>query len=182
MFPYMRILRSVLTTALAVAGLAGCESDSKIAAKCPSAAVLAPTSTLTAFRPGMKAEPAEALYTVGLASVRTDCDFDSDNGTTDSSLKLSFTAKRSDTAGAASYKVPYYVAVTQGTRVLSKHVFWVNFGFAAGTATTEFSDSIASTVINLENGKKPYDYQLLSGLQLTHDQLDYNKSIGRYAP
>src|SRR5258706_721385 len=82
------LVRSVLVTAFAVAGLAGCESDSKIAAKCPSAAVLAPTSTLTAFRSGVKAEPAGALYTVGLASVRTNCAFDSDNGTTDSSLEL----------------------------------------------------------------------------------------------
>ena len=43
-----------------------------------------------------------------------------DNGTTDSSLELSFRAKRETTNQAASYKVPYYVTVTQGTRVLQK--------------------------------------------------------------
>jgi hypothetical protein len=177
-----RIARPAVATVLSAAVLVGCSSDSKKAPTCPPAAVLAPTSTLTTFREGMKADPASALYTVGLANVKTDCEFDSDKGTTDSTLELSFIAKRAAKEDAASYKVPYYVAVTQGTRVLSKHVFWVNFGFSAGATTTEFSDRVASTVINLENGKRPYDYELLAGLQLTHDQLQYNQSIGRYAP
>jgi hypothetical protein len=172
---------SVLATVLAAALLGACSSDSK-KNNCPYAAVLAPTATLTTFRPGIKDDPSGELYTVGLNEVSADCSFDSDNGTTDSSLALSFKAKRAPSPDAASYRVPYYVAITQGERVLSKHDFWVNFSFAAGAPTADFSDSVASTRINLENGKKPYDYEILVGLQLTHDQLDYNKKIGRYAP
>jgi len=176
-----RTVHPALATALAAALLCACSSDMK-KNNCPYAAALAPTTTLTAFRPDMKDDPAGEQYTVGLTEVNTDCSFDSDNGTTDSSLELSFKAKRPPSPDAASYKVPYFVAITQGVQVLSKHDFWVNFSFPAGATSTSFSDSVGSTKITLENGKKPYDYEIVVGLQLTHDQLDYNKKIRRYAP
>jgi hypothetical protein len=175
-----RTAAAAVAAILSTAWLAGCGSDTKVV-NCPSAAALAPTSTLTAFQDGAAKDPADAVYTVGLVNVKTDCSFDSDAGTTDSTLELTFRAKRKDAGKAAAYKVPYFVAVTQGTRILSKRIFWVNFGFSSGESTTEFRDSVGSTLINLENGKKPYEYELLTGLQLTHDQLEYNKSIGRYA-
>ena len=175
-----RTAAAAVAAILSTAWLAGCSSDTKVV-NCPSAAALAPTSTLTTFQAGAAKDPADALYTVGLVNVKTDCNFDSDAGTTDSTLELTFRAKRKDAGKSAAYKVPYFVAVTQGTRILSKRIFWVNFSFSSGETTTEFQDSVASTVINLENGKKPYEYELLTGLQLTRDQLEYNKSIGRYA-
>ena len=180
MSPLHQTAAAAVAAILSTAWLAGCGSDTKVV-NCPSAAALAPTSTLTAFEPGAPKDPADALYTVGVVNVTTDCNFDSDAGTTESTLELTFRAKRKDAGKAATYKVPYFVAVTEGTRILSKRIFWVNFDFSSGESTTEFHDSVGSTVINLENGKKPYDYELLAGLQLTHDQLEYNKSIGRYA-
>jgi hypothetical protein len=181
MHAILRPIRPALATALAAALLGSCSTD-LTRNNCPYAAVLAPASTLTAFRPGAKNDPAGEQYIVGLSGVSTDCSFDSNNGTTDSSLKLSFQAKRPQSPDAASYKVPYFVAITQGERVLSKHDFWVNFSFPAGAATATFRESVASTAITLENGKKPYDYEIVVGMQLTHDQLEYNKKIGRYAP
>ena len=175
-----RIAGTAFAAILSALWLASCSSDTKLA-NCPSAVVLAPTSTLSAFPNDAPKDPANALYTVGLVDARTDCNLDKDAGTTDSSLELTFRAERKGAGQSVSYKVPYFVAVTLGTKILSKQIFWVNFGFAANEKTTEFRDSVASTKIDLENGKKPYDYQLISGFQLTHDQLQYNQSIGRYA-
>jgi hypothetical protein len=179
MYNFNRIIWTAAAILSAV-WLTGCESENKLA-NCPSAAVLAPASTLTAFPPNAAKDPAAALYTVGLVDAKTDCELDPEEGQTESSLELTFRAKRSAADQAATYKVPYFVAVVQGTRVLSKRIFWINFGFSAGEKSTSFQDSVASTVINLENGKKPYDYELISGIQLTHEQLEYNKSVGRYA-
>lgn len=177
-----RLFKPVIQAVLLTAALSGCSSDSDDASsmKCPSAAVLAPSSTLTTFRPELLNDPKGELYTIGVTQVQTDCDFDSDNGTTESSLTIQFRAKRAQGTAAASYHVPYYVAISQGQRVLSKVTFRVDFSFPEGATTTEFSDNVASTKINLENGKKPYDYEILVGLQLTHEQLDYNKKIGRF--
>jgi len=125
-----RLSHSVIAPVLLAAALSGCSSDSDSSSmKCPSAAVLAPTSTLTTFRPELKDDPAGELYTVGLLQVRTDCDFDADNGQTDSTLDIRFRARRAKGGATASYRAPYYVAISQGQRVLSKVNFWVNFSF-----------------------------------------------------
>ncbi len=174
-----RSLHAALAAVAAVAFLAGCSSSNKVK-MCPTAGILVPTSSLTAFRPGMQNDPAGVLYTAGVDSVKTDCDFDSDNGTTDSSLDISFKATRPPNTEETSYKVPYYVAVAQEGRILTKHDFWVTFTFPAGAASTTFTDTVASTFVTLMNGKKPYDYEILVGMQLTHDQLDYNNKSGHY--
>ena len=148
---------------------------------CPAAAVLVDTSYLTVFRPDLQNDPAGALYTVSLDGVNTDCSFDNREGQTDSSLHLTFHATHAPIGEAVNYSVPYYVAVTQGDRILRKNNFIAHFNFAPGASTTEFREDVDSTVINLENGKRPYDYEILVGLQLTPAERDYNKKMGRFA-
>jgi len=177
-----RIAWPFAAIALAAMALSGCGSDSKQALTCPSAAIIAPAESLTTFKKGMHNDPKGELYTVGLIDVKTDCTLDIDNGTTDSTLALRFRAKRAESQSEASYRVPYFVAVSLDGKVLAKRDIWVNFGFRAGEETSVFRGEVESTVINLENGKKPYEYQLVIGLQLTHDQLEYNKKMSRFAP
>jgi hypothetical protein len=178
-----RFARPLGVTALVVLFLASCSSSpSSSAPTCPSAGIIAPASSLTTFKQGMHDDPAGELYTVGVTNVKTDCTLDADNGTTDSTLVLRFNAKRTPSPDAASYRVPYFVAVVLDGKVLAKRDIWASFGFARGAASTVFDDKVASTVINLENGKKPYDYEIVVGLQLTHDQLEYNKKMSRFAP
>ncbi|MBV9332202.1 MAG: hypothetical protein JOZ55_11675 [Alphaproteobacteria bacterium] len=172
-------LAGLLVLAWTGVGLAACSTDSK-PQSCPSAAILAPAATLTAFRPDKPNDPLGELYTAGLTNVRTSCVLDVDNGTTDSSLSLTFRAKRAAGGDALSYRIPYFVAVSLDGKVLTKRTFWINFAFDKDSKQTEFTDTVASTVVNLENGKKPYEYELVVGLQLTHDQLEYNKRMSRY--
>jgi len=179
------ILRAAFpAVCLMAALLGGCSTDAdrKKALECPYAAILAPTASLTVFQPGKEGDPNAELYRVGISNIRADCVLDADNGTTDSTLELTFKATRMATGPAASHRVPYYVAVTLGEKVLAKNSFWVNFSFRDGETKTEFTDEVDSTHINLENGKKPYDYGILAGMQLTHAQLEYNKKMSRYAP
>jgi hypothetical protein len=168
----------LLSAALLLLG--GCGSDTKIPT-CPTAGILAPVSTLTTFNVGQKDDPKGELYVVGMLKVRTKCDLDVDNGTTDSTLQVQFKARRAVATNVnENYKVPYFVAVVLDGKVLAKRNIWVNFGFAPGAKETLFTDDVSSIVVNLENGKRPYDYELVSGMQLTHDQLEYNKKISRY--
>jgi hypothetical protein len=121
------------------------------------------------------------VYVAGLNDVQTDCSFDNRDGETDSALHLSFHATRSPSSEAATYSVPYFVVVAQGDRIISKRNFVVQFTFESGAAAASFKDDVDSTEIKLENGKRPYDYQLLVGLQLTPAQRDYNKKMGYFA-
>ena len=92
-------------------------------------------------------------------------------------------ATRAPSGDVADYTAPYYVAsVVTGATIVNKQMLAVAFSFAPGEATTTFSQSVPSTVIRLDNGKKPNESGLLVGLQLTREQLDYNKKSGRFAP
>lgn len=178
-------LCKLLAAAIAAASLSGCGSSGFSSAKpedCPSASVIVPTSSLTTFKQGMQNDPKGELYRVGISGATTDCSLDEDNGITDSSLQISFRATRSEAGPEVTYKVPYYVAVAQGERILNKRDIWVSFTFPENETEATFSDEVGSTQITLENGKKPYDYQIIVGMQLTHDQLEYNKTTSRYGP
>lgn len=161
--------------------LAGC-SSSKQADLCPAAAALVEASTLTAFPLGVPTDPSHALYRVAVNNVTTDCSIDKRERTADSSLDIHFVATRSPTGEAAQYRVPYFVAVRQGPDILAKKVFWAAIAFAPGEASIAFDESVDSTVVKIANDKQPYDYQILTGLQLTHDQLEYNRKTGSYGP
>jgi hypothetical protein len=174
-------VRLFLTGLLSAALLSGCSSDAK-KGLCPTAAILASTSTLTVFRPGAQGDPTGELYRVGMTDVSTDCSFDKHELTTDSSVDITFRATRAPSGDGAQYSVPYFVVVSQGDRIINKHMFVAQFSFDPGRGTATFQDSVASTFITLDRGKRPADYEVLIGLQLTQQQIDYNKKMGRYGP
>lgn len=162
--------------------LSACSTDRKHGL-CPNASILANTSNATVFKDKMEGDPSAELYEVTMTGVTSNCSFDPDEGTADSSLSLSFRATRTPTGEAAEYSVPYYVAVTRdSTTIVSKQILSVSFAFRPGEASTTFTADISTVPVKLDNGKKPYDYGILAGLQLTQVQLDYNKKMGRFAP
>jgi hypothetical protein len=176
-----RILAGVVATGLIAVALSGCSGNK--AKPCPSTAALADAASLTAFPEGATPDPSHALYTVQITNVTTDCDFDKKFESADSSLDVTFQASRAPNGNALDATVPYFVAVTgDGGKIITRNSFSVKFHFDPGQATTTFKDNIASIVINVAKEKRPWDYQLLVGLQLTKAQLDYNRTVGPYTP
>lgn len=132
------------------------------------------------FVPKTTPDPSNQLFAVEITSVKGDCDVDKKATNADVSLEVHFRATRAPSGVAAEYSVPYFVAVTEGTeRVLAKKTFTVQFAFAPGQATADFVDSVASTEVTAKGDKRTYDYQVLVGLQLTKEQLEYNRRQGR---
>ena len=167
---------------LAVLLLSGCSTDKK-KGFCPSANILANTATASVFRDKMDGDPAGVLYTVQVTGVKTDCNFDKDEGTADSDLTITLRASRTPTGDGGSYSVPLYVAaIRDSTAIINKQVLSAPFAFQPGESSTTFTAEVPSFMIRFDNGKKPYDYGLLTGIQLTQAQLDYNKKMGRFAP
>ena len=140
---------------------------------------LVAASEESVFVPKSTPDPSTLLYRVEITGVRGDCDVDKKSLTADVKLDIRFRATRAPSATAAEYSVPYFVAVTEGTeRVLAKRQFKIQFAFAPGQSTADFSDSVASTQVTAKGEKRTYDYQVLVGLQLTKEQLEYNRSQG----
>jgi hypothetical protein len=177
-----RFLRTSVALFCVALALSACSTDRKHGL-CPTASVLSNTANATVFRDKMSGDPSGILYEVAVTGVTTDCSFDKDEGTADSSVTVTFRATRTPTGDAAEYSVPYYLAITRdSTTIVSKQILAATLTFQPGEASTTFTANVPSTVVRLDNGKKPYDYAFLTGLQMTQAQLDYNKKMGRFTP
>ena len=101
----------------------------------------------------MEGDPAAVIYEVSVTGIKADCSFDSDEGTADSSVTISFRATRTPTGMSGEYSVPYYVAVTRdSTTVVSKQVYTASFAFRPGESSTTFSADVSTVPIRLDNG------------------------------
>jgi hypothetical protein len=164
--------------AAACLALAAC-STTKIE-RCPAVAVLVDTGSLTQIQNNAQGQPT-AVYTVQIADAKRDCDIPKYSRDMTGNVSMDFRATRANAGVAATYTVPYFVAITTEGKVLAKQQFQVAFAFQPGEATTTFSDSVNSLSLSIGRDKKATDYGILVGFQLTKAQLDYNRRVGRYA-
>ena len=159
--------------------LSGCTSRILV---CPVPAILADTQSVTVFRPGTTPDLANELYTVSLINSTNDCTYNTKEGVVDASLELTFRATRAPTRDAATYSVPYFVAVNEGPKIYTKRLYNLKFTFAPGASTATIVQAPADVQIKISGGKLPWNYQQLSGFQMTAAQIDYNKTRSRYVP
>jgi hypothetical protein len=159
--------------------LLGCASKILV---CPVPAILADTQSVTIFRPGTVPDLANELYTVSLINATGDCTYSARDGLVHASLELSFRATRTPTNEAATYSVPYFVAVHEGAKIYSKHLYTLKFTFAPGAAVATIKQAPDDVEIKIGNGKLPWNYQEMAGFQMTPAQIEYNKTKSRYVP
>ena len=172
-----RLLR--LAPAGALLLLMGCSSRILI---CPVPAILADTQSVTFFRPGTAPDLSNELYSVSLVNATNDCTYNTKQGMVDASLELTFRAKRAPTRDAATYSVPYFVAVNEGAKIYTKRLYTLRLTFAPGASDVTITQAPDDVQIKISSGKLPWNYQQLSGFQMTAAQIDYNKSRSRYVP
>jgi hypothetical protein len=157
----------------------GCSSKIVI---CPVPAILADTKQLTVFRPGTAPDLANELFTVAVTDAQGDCTYSTRDGMVHSSLELTFIAARTPTAEAVSYSVPYFVAIHENAKVFAKRLYTLRFSFAPGAAVATIKQAPDDVDIKLANGKLPWNYQMMTGFQMTPAQIEYAKTRARYVP
>jgi hypothetical protein len=174
--------RFALLSVLPVLLLSACQSP-KDRALCPGASILAPTSALTRFKPGMEGDPSGELFRIQIVDVKSGCSVDRDEGTTDNDIEVTFRATRAPSGDPATFTAPYFVASTfDGLNITSKKILATAFTFQPGESTVTVTAEMPSLVIKFENGKKAYQYGIVVGLQLTREDMTYNAHAGRFAP
>ena len=174
----LRPTRLALLAAL-VLPLLGCAQKITV---CPIPAILVDTSTITIFRPGTTPDLANELYSVRLISAEADCVYNNSTSIVRASMDLTFKATRAPSSEGATYTVPYFVAVHEGNKIFAKRTYNLRFSFAPGAATATIKQAPEQTRILIQNGKLPWNYQLLSGFQMTPEQIEYNQKKARYLP
>ena len=98
------------------------------------------------------------------------------------SLDLTFRATRAPQAQAATYSVPYFVAVTENAKIYNKRLLYLKFTFAPGAATAVINQSPDDIELHVSNGKLPWNYEELAGFQMTPEQIAYARNRSRYVP
>jgi hypothetical protein len=167
------------STSAAVAlfvALAGCSTDDE--AKCPAVSVLVDTSSY----PMAEGNPAKIVYTAEIKDAKGDCDINKFEKHLEADVTIDFNATRATPGAAAAYTVPYFAAITTEGKILAKGTYSVQLNFDAGQATTTATASLNSLSLTVGLDKKPTDYGIIVGFQLTKAQLEYNRHVGRFAP
>jgi hypothetical protein len=161
---------------LALFGCGGGDDDMPKGFICPAIGSLVDSASLSAFQ----GAPAP-LYRVDITKVYSACGYNADTGEISSRIVIDFAASRSSGDSAAQYTVPYFIATSvDGTTIVDKKMFAVQVAFEPGQLNTTFSERQEDFILKPTGDKKSTDYEMLVGLQLTKDQLDYNRRAGRY--
>jgi hypothetical protein len=157
----------------------GCTTQIPI---CPVPAILADTQSVTIFRPGTTPDLANELFTASVINAEGDCTYSTKTGLVHASLDLTFRATRAPSKQAATYTVPFFVAVTENAKIYVKHIYQLKLNFAPGATVTTIKQSPDEMELHVSNGKLPWNYQEMAGFQMSDAQIDYNKNRSRYIP
>jgi len=174
---HSRLFRLAPLGALLV--LLGCTSKILI---CPVPAILADTQSVTFFRPGTVPDLANELYTVSLMNVAGDCTYSTRTNLVHASLELTFRATRAPTSEAASYSVPYFVVVHENAKIFTKHIYNLKLNFLVVPGQLAVGNMQLDIELHISNGKLPWNYQEMTGFQMTQAQIEYTRTRSRFAP
>ena len=145
---------------------------------CPSTGVLSDAVTVTKLRPGTQAappNPANIAFTAEMSQAKLDCNYN--RGQNKLSVDMSFAVKatRGPAAMGPDPQLDFFVAVVDAdNNIISKSVYHGKPAMA-GRATNIYTQSVDSFPVPLGMDKRPYDYEILTGFQLTPDELAYNR-------
>lgn len=166
-------VRCLALVLLAAAALAGCSK--KQPPPCPEVRILAVTSELTKFRPGSGRDLTDVEYEVSAEAVSGGCTFRDENSKVEVDMTVTFVIERGPALQGDTVAFPYYIAiVTRDEQILAKEVFQSRAQFGQGQRRIGLTEA-SREVIPMPDGQISLDYEILVGLQLTDDQLAFNR-------
>ena len=133
---------SLSLAAIACAALAGCKSHgdivvdegvgiTSIRTACPAVGIADYTGDITLFQPPESRDASAIDVTAAMTDVRSQCDTATDK--VHSTVTFAVLARRTDTHGARSVTLPFYITVVRGTTaVIAKRIGTVTINFVDG--------------------------------------------------
>ena len=179
----------LLTLPLLLIPLAGCETlgltspsppdfAQEMGPICPSTGVLSDAVTVTKLKPGTQAaapSPANVAFAAEMSQAKLDCNYDRGQNKLSVDLSFAIKATRGPAAMGPDPQLDFFVAVVDAdNNVISKSVYHGKPDMA-GRATNIYTQNVDNFPVPLGMDKRPYDYELLTGFQLSPDELAYNR-------
>ena len=142
---------------------------------CPGTAFLTPTADLAVFRPGSDGRDLTALVVGGrMQGIQGKCAPGSKKNTVEATVTVAAEITRGPAMSGNSADVPIYVAVTEGDRILDKHVYTLRATFPSNGDRVTVNTPGVFMVLPVSSTKTAAAYSILAGFQLTPGQLATN--------
>lgn len=172
----MRSAARLLRVVALAAGLAGCGmfgSDEAPPTLCPRGLILNDAEEVTRFRDGPGRDLTDVVSKVRVADVTLGCKYDKTGMTLE--LQVAIAAERGPADRAGFAEAEYFVALVDGKRqVRAREAYRLRFEFIDNRnriGRIELFDPF----IPLADTTTGPDWQVWVGLQLTPEQVEYNK-------
>ena len=162
---------------LVLAGLVGaCDilRDRNPPPPCPRVRMLADTANLVDFR-GPGRDLTDVAFEAEITGVDAVCDYNKARTEVTVTTKISLIGTRGPaTPGAAALEVPFYVAITDvAENIIAKETFGSKLEFQQSRRRIGVVEEISQKIPLA--GRRPSEYEILVGLQLNADQLEFNR-------
>jgi len=145
---------------------------------CPVSAVLSDAASVTKLRPGTPAgsrDPANVVFAAEMSQAILDCDYDRDANRLTVDIEFAVRATRGSAAQGPDPQLDFFVAIVdEDNNIINKTVFHGQPDLR-GKMTNTYTQSVDGFPVPLAMDKRPADYEILTGFQLTPDELAYNR-------
>ncbi|QHI95766.1 hypothetical protein GT348_05420 [Aristophania vespae] len=179
--PLSRFLGGVFGV-LSFSSLIACSSASNeilIAPACPKIQVPHATADLYAFD-GQGIDITHTAYHAQISGVNGDCRVGPHDAhkrpLTRVRVGLSINVKEGPAANKNKLEVPYFIAIMRHGKIIDKKIFTDEFDVKSSHGMLQTHTPLRFIDLPTGNNELDNDYTLAVGLQLTHEQLDYNRS------
>ena len=172
-------LRAAGLGAVLLAGLAGCGLFSSPGEQfdCPTTAAVSDATTLSKFRDGPGRDLTDVRYQVRLVDVLSRCRYDRTGVTVE--MITAFALELGPANPDRNAAFPFFVAITDASNeIIAKRIFTSSLAFPSNVGYVEHREELRQR-IPLPKGGGAADYQVIIGLQLTQDELEYNRKYER---
>ncbi len=164
----------VLTTGLTGCGMFGPATPQY---DCPTTAAVGDARVQSKFRPGPGRDLTDVQYQVRLIDVTSECRYDSKG--VDVRTRAGFALELGPANPDRNAAYQFFVAITDpSNEIVAKRIFTTPIKFPTNVGYVEHIEDLEQR-IPLPKGGAAADYKIIVGLQLTEDELEYNRKYER---
>jgi len=175
-----RRLAPLAVAALLVAGLGACTSNAEKARQqgfCPKGFTVGDAASMTRFKPGPGRDPTDVQFRAEVVKVESSCGFDKNGADVETKVTIAVLEGPSAQNRIASFG--YFVAVLDNNkRVVARQEFTSEFKFEGNRNRMVGLEELNERVPGLTTATAA-NYQIVVGLLVTPDELNYNRQRQR---
>jgi hypothetical protein len=173
----MKFAKRSITLFTALLALSACKIfDKEEPPLCPRVSALADSVAMTKFRPGSGRDAADIGLKVEMTSYHGSCHYNVETKQMNITLQVGIDAERFPAMTGRRADIGYYIAIPAfRPDPRAKQILPLTLDFSSDSNRLHYVDSEVEIAIPIPDLKDLAKYEVFVGLQLTPDELDYNR-------